>query len=262
MIERFKIHFNVLMGEAKLSYISTKRYGVNWLVGIINLLLFLIFIQLGIYSFQTGLSQNYINGKIETLIIGFFAFSIIGMAITTISSRISEGATTGVLEHTMLSPIGSTNVLLYYAVVQFLFAIIVYFLLLPVSMLICRHFFVINIAKLIFYTISLWIASCSVGFVLGALTLIYKRTQNFINLLQFVILTLMILPSYPFNYFSLIPISPQSSALMNSITGKNDISLGFNLYIYLQSIACLYISLKIFKEAEKYVKIKGILGQY
>jgi len=262
MNNRTLTHWNVFLGETRLAYINTKRYGINWLVGTLNLLLFLVFIQLGIYSFQNGISRGYLGDKIEILILGFFVFSIIGMGISTVSSRISEGASTGVLEHLMLSPVSSRYVLLYSTLVQFSFGLVVYLLLLPVSMLICRHFFTINLPKLVFYAIPLWLASCAAGFMMGALTIIYKKTQNFANLMQFVILALMVLPSCPFSPYSAFPISPQAAALISAVGGKAQIGWGFNSFIYLQSVAYLLIGMKLFKLAEEYAKTKGILGQY
>ncbi|MFH1619484.1 MAG: hypothetical protein ABIG11_06215, partial [bacterium] len=85
---------------------------------------------------------------------------------------------------------------------------------------------------------------------------------NFSNLIQFLILALMILPAYPFNGLSLLPISPQAAIMNKVIAGHHAVDYGWMIYIFAQSIAYLVLGKIIFKEAEKHAKEKGILGQY
>lgn len=258
----FHAAINIFWGEAKYGLILTKRYWLNLAAGTINMLLFLIFIQLGIRSFENGVSGEFLTGKMETLIIGFFVFSIVGTGISSITSHLNDSAATGILEQTMLAPIGIEWVLFFGAFVQFIISLALYLLLLPVSMLLCGHFFPINLSGLIFFTLPLWLSSCGVGLSLGAVTLIYKKTQNFSNLIQFLILALMVLPSYPFNGLSLLPISPQAVVLNKAIAAHHVIAGKWIAYIFIQSAVYFVLGNLIFKEAEKHAKEKGILGQY
>lgn len=253
---------NVFKGEFISGLILFKRYWLNLVAGIVNMFLFLVFIQLGIRSFGGDVSSELLAGKIEMLIIGFFSFSVIGVGISSITSRISDNAAIGMLEQTMLSPLGIEWVLFSGALTQFIISLVLYLLLLPITMFFCGHFFRINILQLIFFAIPLWLVSCGVGFTLGAASLIYKKTQNFSNLIQFLILTLMIMPAYPFSGYSLLPISPQVAILNGVIVWQQPVDLGWAVYLLAQSMTFLVLGSKIFKEAEKYAKKKGILGQY
>jgi ABC-2 type transport system permease protein len=253
---------NVFKGQVAAELILLKRYWLNLAAGTVNVFLFLIFIQLGIRSFGGGASAEFLAGKMGTLIVGFFSFSIIGVGISSITARISDNAATGILEQTMLSPIGIAWVLFFGAFAQFITALLLYLLLIPVTMFLCGHFFRLNILQLISLTVPLWLASCGVGFILGAVSLIYKKTQSFSNLIQFLILALMAMPSYPFNVYSLLPISPQAAILNKVIVLHQSIGLVWSVYSLAQSAAYLILGSIIFKEAEKYAKEKGILGQY
>jgi len=249
-------------GELNCGYALMRRYWLDTVAGMINLLLFLVFIQLGIYSFQPEMSNKLLVISLEKLTIGFFVFSIIGAGISSITSNVSESAMTGVLEQLILSPIGSGWVFFCRALVHLILSSGIYLATIPICMTICRHWFRVDFCKLLFFSIPLWIASCAVGFALGALTLIYKKTQSFTNLIQFLILGLMVLPSYPFNALSWLPISPQAAVLNKVLVEKQVISWNWVLFLYLQSAFYLATGLAVFKEAENYAKQKGILGQY
>ncbi len=253
---------NVFKGQLISELILMKRYWLNLAAGTVNMFLFLIFIQFGIRSFGGGVSTEFLAGKMGTLIVGFFSFSIIGVGITSITSRISDNTATGILEQTMLGPLGIEWTLFFGAVTQFATALVLYLLLLPITMFLCGHFFKLNMLQLVLLTVPLWLASCGVGFVLGAASLVYKKTQNFSNLIQFLILTLMVMPSYPFSGYSLLPISPQAAILHSVIVLHQPIGWGWLAYLFAQSAAYLILGSIIFKEAEKYAKEKGILGQY
>lgn len=253
---------NIFKAEFVSGLILTKRYWLNMAAGILNMFLFLVFIQLGIRSFGSGVSVEFMSVKMETLIIGFFSFSIIGVGMGSVTSRLSDNAATGILEQTMLSPMGVIPVLFFGALTQFSVALVLYLLLIPFSMLLCSHFFNVNIPCLVFFSILLWLSSCGVGFALSALTLIYKKTQSFNNLIQFLILTLMVIPSYPFNVFSLSPVSPQVAILNKAIVYHQSVGYKWLTYTVLQSGAYFILGCAAFLAAEKYAKKKGILGQY
>ncbi|MBI4656825.1 MAG: hypothetical protein HY746_08800 [Elusimicrobia bacterium] len=253
---------NIFKAEFIAGFILTKRYWLNMAAGILNMFLFLVFIQLGIRSFGSGVSAEFMSAKMEMLIIGFFSFSIIGVGMGSITSRLSDNAATGILEQTMLSPIGVVPVLFFGVLTQFVFALVLYLLLIPLSMLLCSHFFSVNILHLTFFSVMLWLASCGIGFALSGLTLIYKKTQNFNNLIQFLILTLMVIPSYPFNVFSLLPVSPQVAILNKVIVSHQSVGSTWIIYTVLQSCIYFILGCAVFRVAEKYAKEKGIIGQY
>lgn len=253
---------NIFRGQFAAELILLKRYWLNLAAGTVNMFLFLLFIQLGIRSFNGGVSAEFLSGKMGTLIVGFFSFSIIGVGVSSITSRISDNAATGILEQTMLSPLGVEWVLFSGALAQFVTALVLYLLLLPVSMFVCGHFFALDVTRLVLFTLPLWLASCGVGFMLGAASLVYKKTQSFSNLIQFLVLTLMVMPSYPFSGYSILPISPQAAALNSAIALRQPVGPGWVAYLFAQSAVYLILGSIIFKEAEKYAKEKGILGQY
>lgn len=255
-------YFNMFIAEVKYGIIMQKRYLFDSMASVINILLFLIFIQLGLYSFQSEIMAIELNTRLSQLIIGFFVFMIISGSISIISSNISEGATTGTLEQTMLTSLGPEIVFLCRAVVGSFFNFILTILLLPISMLICRHWFDIDVFGLFFYVIPLWLSSWGVGFILGAATLVYKRTQSFLNLTQFLILFLIILPSYPFNYLSLLPICPQAMTINKVFATGIQPSNAWILFIFTHGLMFLILGLCIFKLCEQYSRNKGILGQY
>ncbi|MBF0362785.1 MAG: hypothetical protein HQK49_17330 [Oligoflexia bacterium] len=248
--------------EIKYGLIMQKRYLFDILAGIVNILLFVIFIQLGIHSLQGDISSAALGTKLSSVIIGFFTFIVISSGIMLVANNITEGATTGTLEQTMLTPFGAEYVLLSRTIVGSVVNLLICLILIPISMLICRHWFSIDIGMLFVLLVPLWLSCWGVGFILGAFALIFKRVQSFMNLTQFLILSLMVVPSYPFNLYSLLPISSEATTMNRVLAVGNSVTSEWVLFLYLHGLIYLILGILIFKLGERYACNKGILGQY
>jgi ABC-2 type transport system permease protein len=256
-----KKYLLMLFGEFKVGLILQRRYFIDFIASIINLLLFLIFIQFGIHSLS-DVPFKSIDSQLSSLIIGFFVFSVVSIAIGSISNYIMDGAKSGILEQTMLTPFGVGRIFLIRALFSNSLGLVTFFIVIPISMVICNHWFSINILNCFILLIPLWMASCGVGFIIGAFTLILKRVQSFINLIQFLVLSLIILPSYPFSVFSLFPVAPEANIFIKVVAKRLYIPVSWIIYIYGHSLITLFIGMTIFKICEFYTRKKGLLGQY
>ena len=252
----------LICAEWKYMWVFQKRYFLNFICGLISLFLFLVFLQFGISSLQEGSFTQVSSSKISILIVGFFVFNMISSAIGSISNIISEGTSTGTLEQTMLSPFGTTTVFLCKASVSSTFSFLFYIVVIPLSMLVCRHFFWVNIFTLFLYVIPLWLASWGVGFAIGASTIIYKQTSSFMGLIQFIVLSLLVIPSYPFNSYSLLPIAPQAMTINKVFASGITVSGEWLMFLYLQGMIYLILGIAVYKIGEQFARDKGTLGQY
>ena len=248
--------------ELRYAFILHKRYMFDLLAGVMNILLFLVFIQLGIHSFQGNISADLLDNRLSVLIIGFFTFMIISNGISAMAKEIADGSKAGTLEQTLLCPLGPISVFLAKIMTDSVINLLIALIIVPISMLICRRWFSINLLKLFVLIIPLWLSCWGVGYILATLTLIFKKVQSFINLIQYIILVLLILPSYPFNAFSLIPIAPEAMTINKIFASGISVPYLWIVYLYVHGFICLVVGMMIFKTGGHYAKVKGILGQY
>lgn len=252
----------IFIAELYLSCLSKKRYTFDLVAGVINLLLFLIFIQLGIKSFDSSVENIFLDQKLSMLIMGFFSFMVISGSISHASSYVMDGARTGTFEQMILCPLGVKTILLSSVAANSLINVLIAAAIIPCSMLICQHWFSINITQLLILLIPLWLASWGVGFIIASLAVILKKIHSFMNLIQFLVLSLMIIPSYPFNTYSLLPISPQAVTINKLLALKLPLSIPWAMYLYFNGMIYLIFGLFIFDYGVRYARHKGTLGQY
>jgi ABC-2 type transport system permease protein len=252
----------LLLTEARFRWIYQKRYFFNYAASTLNLLLFIFFLRLGIGSFGSFVASDYLASRVAVLIIGLFTFTMIVSSITSVSNVISEGASTGTLEQMMLSPYGSCTLFLCKAAVGSSFSFIYYLLIVPITMLLCWNFFPLNIPMLAFLTLPLCMCSWGIGFIIGAATLVFKQASGFANLVQFLVLSLMVLPSYPFSPISLLPVAPQARTINLYFTGSFDLNPGWLIFLYAHGLAYLILGMTVFRLGEKHARKMGTLGQY
>lgn len=254
---------NILFVEIKFLFIRLKSYWVDWISGNVNLLLGLIFLYLGINSFKENVDNlNTIDLKTIQMIVGLYTFVIIQEGITGLVSRVSEGKTSGVFEQIIVNPYGSWFILFCKSVAGAVITVFSLFVFVPLAMIITGKYFSINVIKLIFLLISLYMATIGIGFIIGGLTLIFRRLWSFAYLIQFLVLTLIILPSYPFSLYSLLPISPQAMTINKVIAYNLTISYKWWIYLYLNGFVYFVMGVLIYKKLEEVAREKGVLGHY
>ncbi|MGC8728523.1 MAG: hypothetical protein ACP5SD_04565, partial [Elusimicrobiales bacterium] len=62
----------VFLNELKYSFIILNRYRINWMFGLSNLFLSVLFLNLGIKSFGNYVTENVLDLKLTQMIIGLF----------------------------------------------------------------------------------------------------------------------------------------------------------------------------------------------
>ena len=259
-----KERIRILIVEIKFIFIRmVTSYRFDWIAGNINVLLGLIFLQLGINSFKNHvISYEVIESKSVKMIVGMYVFLIIYESLMGMVSKVSESKAHGTFEQMVVNPYGSWFVLFAKAVASFIISFISITIWIPVAMIITGKYFSYNIIKLIFLLVPLLFSTLGIGFILGGLTLIYKRLQSFAYMIQFFVLFLMVLPSYPFNFYSLLPIAPHSLVINKVVASKMVISYKWWVYLYISGIVYFFIGVKLYNMLEEKAREKGVIGHY
>ncbi|AUJ23832.1 hypothetical protein A21D_00720 [Virgibacillus dokdonensis] len=99
-----------------------------------------------------------------------------------------------------------------------------------------------------------------IGFIFGALSLIYKRIQDIIPILQYLLLAIISLPASSNIFANIIPIYSTSS-LLKRLLDNNDILFSEYILFSFSSIFYLIIGVLLFNSCDKFVRKKGIVGR-
>ena len=109
---------------------------------------------------------------------------------------------------------------------------------------------------------------CGFGYLLGAVTLLFKRIGNAMTLVQFGLLFLCLPPveqfSGPLKLIALTLPLTQGVKLLRRVLapGSEIIGAGDFLLLILNSAAYLLVGIAVFRWAERLARDRGLLGQY
>ncbi|MFO7992179.1 MAG: ABC transporter permease [Thermoplasmata archaeon] len=240
-------------------FIHLKRYWFNtaMMMGGVYILFVLVFF--GLQSF--GATSETLEGSI----VGFalWIFAIIGFS--ELSWSLMEEARNGTLEQLYLSPVSFRRISGYRIISSFLVNLIIILIFLFSMMVGTGYYLNMNpgVLILIFFTL---LSVYGIGYILGGLSLIFKKIQAVFSIMQFVFIVLLILPvitDSPVIYF--LPVS-WGTVLINKmmISGYSlfDLSLQSLGILFLNSTIYLGIGYLSFGILEDIAKDKGLLGHY
>jgi ABC-2 type transport system permease protein len=247
--------------------IYTVRYPLNFVSGIAVLSIFFIGLFFGA-SYLAGGVNFFLPGRIEAALISFVAWTLTITCLSSISNNIYQEATQGTLEHVISSKKSFLLIMLVRLIVT-LFAI---FLLNGAIFLILKWITGIAVEinwTIVFPVLAIGISACGLGLVLGGLTLLYKQTQGFINLLQFAIMPLFFLPLGGLSGFFLylVAVVPSLSGVELARTiltqAPADMTTSFWFYSAIVSgIMWLSIGAFVFQTCLNVAKRRGLLNEY
>jgi ABC-2 type transport system permease protein len=256
--------------EVKLGLVRMVRYPLQTITSL--LILYLLFIGMFYGSrLLAGVtnepSADFSRSAIEA-IAGYLLWFLSLSAIDSMSQNISEEAQTGTLEQLYLSRWSFSCILfMRFASAVFLslamLAPLLFFMVLSTGVPVA-----LQLGKTLPVTVVTAIGLCGMGYLFGALTLIFKRVGNAMTLVQFALLFLCMprvdrLPA-PLHYFALTLPLTQGINLLRSIMLEEGTALSLTSICSLVATAVAYlaIGLIVFRRAEAIARERALLGQY
>jgi ABC-2 type transport system permease protein len=256
----------VMANETRKGLLITWTYKFNWLIG--AFMLSFIFIGIGFFIGDGELQQERLAPALLGYLIWFYALE----AISNMSWALREETNTGTLEQMYMSPvspgilmIGRTLSTLVSTSIMVAVAGITLMLLLNITLPLrieAVPVFILTMAGLYGF-----------GYIVGGLTLIFKHTESFANLIQNALLFLngaflpvnrlppalevvaLLLPSTQ----GIIVIRKVILEKASLVAVWNDGSLQ---YLLVHSVVFFLGGLMIFRYCEHVAKRRGTLGQY
>lgn len=261
----------VLRADVKISFIKMVRYPVQTIVSI--LILYVLFVGLfygsrsiaGVVDTPPAEFARSATEAIAGYLLWFFAL----MAIDSMGQNIAEEAQTGTLEQFYLSRWSFSLMMFFRFVSSMITSLVMIIPLLLLMVLSTGSSLDLGALVMALPIIGLTILGlCGLGYILGALTLLFKRIGNVMTLFQFGLLFLALSPierlSPSLQFVALtLPLAQGVKllriALLNS--GSYLVTADFLLLI-LNSVVYLVVGVLVFRWAEAVAKDKGLLGHY
>lgn len=260
--------FYLLKEEIRRMFLITRRYWVNELSFAISVyLIFLLLVFMG-----DALSGQAVppEAKAATLV-GMMMWQLSLGCFGLLGWSFYNEASVGTLEHLYLSPVGVIQVFLARSVANFLSMLTVTLTSAALAMLttgVRLHLPPLALAVILPLAVA---GTYGFGFMMAALTLTFKRTQQLMNLTQwfFLFFTGAVVPLEKMHWTirafgETLPVTAGLRALRTvTITGAGlaDVS-GDLVRMIISSAAWLAIGIAVYNLADRRARLKGSIGQY
>jgi len=254
----------VIAVEFKRSLLMLRRYPME----MVGQLVVITMIFYGLF-----LGAKYIAGptaqfgdRLDALVVGYVLWTLALFAIGDLSWGLMNEAREGTLEQVFLSPYGPGRVYMARNVAGLLLTLGLNLSILALIMLLTGvrlDFSWSALAPLA----AVLLGAYGLGFLLGALALLFKRIQAFLNLFQFVLMFLIMTPFEQLHGLfrvagNLLPMTTgagQLRALMARGEAFDPVVFGLGL---LNGFVYLMVGLWVFGRAVRAAKERGLLGGY
>ena len=256
--------FNLFRAELKRIWIEFIRYHLDQISKIV--IMTIIFYGMFLSIHHIAGPNIDVGHRLDAIIVSYVLWNLVTFVIQGIAFGIQTEAQTGTLEQLFLSPFGTLKVLLVRALVNLstYFTIIISILLL--TMFLTGRYLYLP-PSIILPLITVLLAAYGLGMIIAALTLLYKRVQQLVGLVQFGLLFLLSLPvetwSGPFHALKIMLPMVLGAGILRDVMARNlslDLSLIFLAFI--NGIVYLIIGSLVFRWSERKAKHQGILNGY
>lgn len=240
------------------------RYVINTISSLVSIYLFFVLIFLGMQNLSGYIAGDALSGTLEGTIIGFFIWTFTIFAYSDLSWNLIGEAQAGTLEQLYLAPMGFKWVCGCTVVSTFLLNLIPHTVFLLAMMATTGRWLHINLVSLIPLLAITVLGAYGFGFALGGLALVFKRIQALFQIVQFVFLAFLLVPTrVPWAKF--LPLSLGNS-LLNDVMVKGiplwRLPMRSILMATAVGIVYLAIGLIIFAHCERVARDRGLLGHY
>lgn len=239
--------------------IHLRRYLFNTLASMIGVLILFVMVFFGLRNF---------NASVETLqgtIIGFALWLFSVSAYNNMSYMLLEEARNGTLEQLYLAPTSFRKITAYRVISSFFYNLILFFIFLTIMMTITGQFLTINlgVVLLLFLTVM---SVYGLGYMIGGLSLIYKKVQATNQIFTFLFILLLVLPQFIDGaLLYLVPVSWGNWLIGEMmIEGKTLLELPLEsiLLLFINALGYVAAGTAVFTLCEKVARDRGLLGHY
>jgi ABC-2 type transport system permease protein len=249
-------------GLLKKNVIEYKRYFFNSISFLVTIYLMFVLIFFGFKGFVSG--PNFGN-TIDGIVVGFFLWNFTLVVYSELSSTLIKEARWGTLEQLYMTPEGFGWIGLFHVLSEFILFFLTNVVFLYLMMLTTGRFLHLRLGSTLPILILVLLGVAGIGYFLGGLTLVFKRVESFLQIVQFVFLALVMFPLESFPLMKYFPLAYGARILRELMINGKTISqfpLMDLAFLVLNSVFYFAIGFGAFKYFESVAKRKGLLGHY
>jgi len=256
--------FELFLAELRRSWILFRRYllesvGKIFISTCFFYALFLSASYIGGSSFQLG-------DRLDSIVIGYVLLNLITFVLANIAGRLQYEASTGTLEQLFLSRYGAVKVFLMRAFADLTIELITIFSILTIIIFLTGSR--LNFPPELFLPfIAVVLGAYGFAFIMGAISLLFKRVQQILSIVQFPLLFLLITPTETWTgnakvLAQLLPMTSGAGLLRDLMARGEDLDLIKLAIAFVNGGLYFCLGLFLFKIAEREAKRRGILSGY
>ncbi|MCL6626173.1 ABC transporter permease [Alicyclobacillus shizuokensis] len=257
--------WSLLGAEMRREWIQLRRYPTELASQLVVIVAIFYSLFLGA-SYMAGTTT--FGNRLSDIIVGYTLWTLAIASVDVMGWTIATEALNGTLEQIFLSPYGARCILLARNAVNVIFNLIFSAFTLLIIMALTGRWLTISPWDLL-PGFLMTVAAMGLGFLVASATILVKRSNQLLNLLQFVLLFLVMSPfgSLPgaWHLVSLVvPFAPMVTLLRHMMThGVPLWSDSQWLYFSITNAAVWFlIGLAVFSVAERRARKQGVLGHY
>jgi ABC-2 type transport system permease protein len=252
----------LLKALTKRYAIELRRYAFNTLSGYVTIFFVFLLIFYGAKAFLEPSPGEEV--KLSVVVVGYIVWMLAIFTFSDSSQSLMEEAQIGTLEQLAMSPFGLPRVMLMRFVAGIVFTIGQILLLLLVMMAATGRWLNVDLVSVVPLMLLTIAGVQGLGFVVGGLTIVYKRIQQAVSILQFVFVAMIAAPVDEVSAFKYLPLSWGYQLIRRvMIEGVSIFEVpGDVAFLVIHSLVWLMVGLVIFRFFERKARREAKLAHY
>ena len=254
----------LFFAELRCSWIQFRRYPIES----VGQIIFTTAIFYGLF-----LGAGYIAGtsfklgeRLDSIVVGYVLWVLMNFVMANTAGGIQNEAQTGTLEQLFLSRYGAVKVFLMRGLAYLTLEVLKIVLILLIIILLTGSSLYFP-PLLVLPFISVLLGAYGFAFIIGSISLLFKRVQQLLPLFLFPLLFLLTIPTETWTgtpkYLALlIPMTPGAGLLRSLMARGENLNLITLIFAFINGFVYFSIGLFLFRVAEKEAKRRGILSGY
>ncbi len=250
---------NLIKSEALKYTAELRRYLFNTISSLLVIYIIFLVYFFGI-KFMTGPALS--TGKLDLLIIGYIMWMLAIIGFESTGYTVYDEMQRGTFEQMYMTSLGIETVFIIRIIFETIFSFVFSSIILILTMFTTGRYFVFPVFNVIIVLMLALPSMWGLGFIFAGLSLIFKKIASFLNLMQFIIITLVVVDAYPINFFSFLPFSAGAITVQKIINDHSSFSVLWYIFISLISIFYMILGILVFRLLLKKARKLNLLGQY
>lgn len=250
------------LAELRRSWILFRRYPVQAISGMAMTLMLFLGLVFGA-GYMAG-SVSKFGDRLDSLIVGYVLWNLLIFAMGEISVGLRAEAELGTLEQLLLSPLSGVRIFLMRALANQAVNLILNLAILGIILVVTGKRLHFTPAILVPLATAL-MATYGLGLALGSLALVFKRIGAALNLSQFGLMALVMVPYeqiQPASWLDALPVVPSAAMLRQvMVQGSTFTALEFTTALA-NGLGYLLMGVVIFKWMDGIAREHGFLSGY